>query len=183
MRIQHSGLEADSMSDLTKIVRILSDEISDMGQQFEAVSLHVIDEAKDLLTSHYTLPESRGYRSSSEVMPLQKSLDQYTPVRGLISHWRRNKLWERESDDAFFQMVSDSALGTEYKPSLLIDVPFEMGSVGIGLSEQSGLRRDVLVDVLKDLSKPISRVINRLAQLQQLRDQLEEHNKLSALNP
>jgi len=177
MRIQHSGLEADSMSDLTKIVRILSDEINDMGQQFEAVSLHVIDEARDLLTSHYALPESRGYRSSSEVMPLQKSLDQYTPIRGLISHWRRNKLWERESDDAFFQMVSDSALGAEYKPSLLIDVPFEMGSMGIGLSEQSGLRRDVLVDVLKDLSKPISRVINRLAQLQQLRDQLEEHDK------
>ena len=177
MRIQHSGLEADSMSDLTKIVRILSDEINDMGQQFEAVSLHVIDEARDLLTSHYALPESRGYRSSSEVMPLQKSLDQYTPIRGLISHWRRNKLWERESDDAFFQMVSDSALGAEYKPCLLIDVPFEMGSVGIGLSEQSGLRRDVLVDVLKDLSKPISRVINRLAQLQQLRDQLEEHDK------
>ena len=82
------------MSDLTKIVRILSDEISDMGQQFEAVSLHVIDEAKDLLRSHYALPESRGYRSSNEVMPLQKSLDQYTPIRGLISHWRRNKLWD-----------------------------------------------------------------------------------------
>ena len=74
-------------------------------------------------------------------------------------------------------MVSDSALGAEYKPSLLIDVPFEMGSMGIGLSEQSGLRRDVLVDVLKNLSKPISRVINRLAQLQQLRDQLEERDK------
>ena len=66
MRIHCSGLEADSISDLTKIVRILSDELSDMGQQFEAVSLHVIDEAKDLLTSHYALPESRGYRSSSE---------------------------------------------------------------------------------------------------------------------
>ena len=74
-------------------------------------------------------------------------------------------------------MVSDAALGTEYKPSQLIDVPFEMGSVGIGLSEQSGLRRDVLVDVLKDLSKPISRAIKRLAQLQQLRNQLEEHDK------
>ena len=183
MRIQRSGLEADSMSDLTKIARILSDELSDMDQQFEAVSLHVIDEAKDLLTSHYALPESRGYRSSSEVVPLQKSLDQYTPVRGLISHWRRNKLWKRESDDPFFQMLSDTALGTEYKPSLLIDVPFEMGSVGIGLSEQIGLRRDELVDVLKDLSKPISRAIKRLAQLQQLRDQLESTTSTSALNP
>lgn len=177
MRIQRSGLEAESISDLMKIVRILSDEIDDMGQHFEAVSLHVIDEAKDLLTSHYALPESRGYRSSSAIVPLQKTLDQHTPIRGLISHWRRNKLWERESDDAYFQMLSDSPLGVEYKPSLLIDVPFEMGSIGIGLSAQNGLRRDVLIDVLKELAKSISLVINRLAQLQQLSDRLEDQGQ------
>ena len=80
-------------------------------------------------------------------------------------------------------MVSDSAPDTEYKPSLLIDVPFQMGSVGIGLSEESGIRRDVLVDMLKDLSNPVSGVVNRLAQLQQLHDQLEERDSTSAPNP
>ena len=80
-------------------------------------------------------------------------------------------------------MVSDSAPDTECKPSLLIDVPFQMGSVGIGLSEESGIRRDVLVDMLKDLSNPVSGVVNRLAQLQQLHDHLEECDSTSAPNP
>lgn len=174
MRIQRVGLEAEFTSELPKVVRILSDELEDMGQSLEAVSLHIIDETKDLITSHYALPELKGYRSFSEVAPLQKSLDQHMPLRGLVSHWHRKKVWEREGDEHFAHMMSNTPLGGSYRPDLIVDVPFEMGCLGVGLSNQSKVRRSVLIDMLQEFSHPISLVVNNLTQLQSLRDRLEK---------
>lgn len=178
LRIMQAGLEAESTSDLVKLVRILSDEIDDMGMSFEAVSMHIIDEGKDLLTSYYALPDSKGYRSFGEVVPLQKSLDQHPPVRGLFSHWQRNMIWERGADEAFAGMVANTPLGATYRPVLLIDVPFEQGLLGIGISREHSLRLKALTDILVQMAQPMSLIVKRLAQTQSLRDQLDHQRRL-----
>jgi PAS domain S-box-containing protein len=172
-RVQQAGLETESLPQLGKVVRILGDELEDMGLSFESVSLRIIDEGKNLLTSFYALPEARGYRSFQEAVPLQESLDQHAPLRGLISHWHRSKVWEREADAAYAQMIDKTHLGPSYRPELLLDVPFEQGFLGVGLSAQH-VRREALVDILSDIAHPISLIVKRLAQLQSLRDQLEQ---------
>ena len=62
-RVQRAGLEIEKAHDLGKVVRILGDELEDMGLQFEAVGLQVIDDEKNTLTSYHAYPEARGYRS------------------------------------------------------------------------------------------------------------------------
>ncbi len=178
MRIMQAGLEAESTSDLVKVARILSDEIDDMGMTFDAVSIHVIDEGKDLLTSHHALPDSKGYRSFGEVVPLQKSLDQHPPVRGLFSHWQRNMIWERGVDRDFADMVANTPLSANYHPDLLIDVPFEQGTLGIGISKGNSVRLKVLTDMLVQMAQPISLIVKRLTQMQSLRDQIDNQRRL-----
>ncbi len=173
-RVQQAGLEASTLPELGRVVRILGDELEDMGLSFEAVSLHLIDESKDLLTSFHALPETRGYRSYQEAVPLQDSLDQNAPLRGLLSHWHRNKIWEREADAAFNQMVDGSSLGPLYRPEFLLDVPFEQGAISVGLSTQHAVRREALIAVLRDITQPLVLIIKRLAQLESLRDQMTE---------
>ena len=175
-RIQQAGLETESLPELNKVVRILGDELEDMGLSFESVSLHIIDENKDLLTSFYALPETRGYRSFQDAVPLRESLDQHAPLRGLISHWHRSKTWEREADAAYANMIDKTPLGPSYRPEILLDVPFEQGLLGVGFSAQHSVRRDALASTLSDIAHPISLIVKRLAQLQSLRDQLERQS-------
>ena len=176
LAFNRQGLETESLPELNKVVRILGDELEDMGLSFESVSLHVIDENKDLLTSFYALPETRGYRSFQDAVPLRESLDQHAPLRGLISHWHRSKTWEREADAAYAHMIDKTPLGPSYRPEILLDVPFEQGSLGVGLSAQHSVRRDALANILSDIAHPISLIVKRLAQLQSLRDQLEQQS-------
>ena len=171
-------MEAESTSDLVKVARILSDEIDDMGMTFDAVSIHVIDEGKDLITSHYALPDSKGYRSFGEVVPLHKSLDQHPPMRGLFSHWQRNMIWERGVDRDFADMVANTPLSATYHPDLLIDVPFEQGTLGIGISKENSVRLKVLTDMLVQMAQPISLIVKRLTQMQSLRDQIDNQRRL-----
>lgn len=178
MRILQAGMEAESTSELVKVVRILSDEFEDMGMSFEAISMHLIDEGKDLVTSHYALPDARGYRSFGEVVPLLKSIDQHPPMRGLFSHWQRNMFWERGVDEDFANMLANTPLGEAYRPELLIDVPFEQGMLGIGVSKENRVRLNVLTDMLVQMAQPISLVVKHLTQMQSLRDQIENQRRL-----
>ena len=172
-RVQRAGLEIEKAHDLGKVVRILGDELEDMGLQFEAVGLQVIDDEKNLLTSYHAYPEARGYRSFQDVADLQESLERFAPLRGLVSHWHRNKVWEREADERFLQMTQSGPLGATYHPEMLIDVPFSQGMLGLGLSSGSAMRTEHIVSMLNELSQPISFIIKRLFEIQLLREELE----------
>ena len=172
-RVQRAGLEIEKAHDLGKVVRILGDELEDMGLQFEAIGLQVIDEEKSLLTSYHAYPEARGYRSFQDATNLQDSLERFAPLRGLVSHWHRSKVWEREADEAFLQMVQASSLGSTYRPGLLIDVPFTQGMLGLGLSSSNVMRTEHVVSMLNELAQPISFIIKRLFEIQLLREELE----------
>ena len=171
--VQRAGLEIKNAHDLGKVVRILGDELEDMGLQFEAVGLQVIDDEKNLLTSYHAYPEARGYRSFQDVANLQESLERFTPLRGLVSHWHRNKVWEREVDESFLQMTQSGPLGATYHPEILIDVPFSQGMLGLGLSSGNAMRTEHIVSMFSELSQPISFIIKRLFEIQLLREELE----------
>jgi PAS domain S-box-containing protein len=172
-RVQRAGLEIEKAHDLGKVVRILGDELEDMGLQFEAVGLQVIDDEKNLLTSYHAYPEARGYRSFQDVADLQESLERFAPLRGLVSHWHRNKVWEREADERFLQMTQSGPLGATYHPEMLLDVPFSQGMLGLGLSSGNAMRTEHIVSMLNELSQPISFIIKRLFEIQLLREELE----------
>ena len=172
-RVQRAGLEIDKTYDLGKFVRILSDELEDMGLHFEAVGLQIIDEEKNLLTSYHAYPEARGYRSFQDAVDLQKSLESSGPLRGLISHWRRSKVWEREADDAFLQMIEATSLSSTYRPGLLIDVPFSQGMLGLGLPPGSTVGTEHALSMLYEFAQLISLVIKRHYQIQSLCEELE----------
>jgi PAS domain S-box-containing protein len=172
-RVQRAGLEIGKAHDLGKVVRILGDELEDMGLPFEAMSLQVIDEEKNLLSSYHAYPEARGYRCFQDAVNLREALDRFAPLRGLVSHWHRSKVWEREADEAFAQMAQGTSLGSTYRPELLIDVPFTHGMLGLGLAVGNSVRTEHIVGMLRELSQPISFIIKRLFEIQSLREELE----------
>ena len=172
-RVQRAGLEIEKAHDLGKVVRILGDELEDMGLQFEAVGLQVIDEEKNLLTSYHAYPEARGYRSFQDAVDLQNALERFAPLRGLVSHWHRTKVWEREADEAFLQMAQETSLGSTYRPELLVDVPFTQGMLGLGLSSSNSVHTEHVVSMLSELAQPVSFIIKRLFEIQSLREELE----------
>ena len=172
-RVQRAGLEIEKAHDLGKVVRLLGDELEDMGLQFEAVGLQVIDEEKNLLTSYHAYPEARGYRSFQDAVDLQNALERFAPLRGLVSHWHRTKVWEREADEAFLQMAQETSLGSTYRPELLVDVPFTQGMLGLGLSSSNSVHTEHVVSMLSELAQPVSFIIKRLFEIQSLREELE----------
>ena len=165
-RILRTGMEVDSLEDFPKAVRVLADELADMGQPFDAVGVNIIDEEANYITSYCAFPEGRGYQSFRDSLPLQQALVEHAPVRSLVSHWHRDKVWEREVDEAFVQMVRQSTLGPSYNPGLLIDVPFAQGTLALGITIGCSVRSAETVALLQSLSRPISFVIKHLRALQ-----------------
>ena len=138
-----------------------------------SLSLQVIDEEKNLLTSYHAYPEARGYRSFQDAVDLQNALERFAPLRGLVSHWHRTKVWEREADEAFLQMAQETSLGSTYRPELLVDVPFTQGMLGLGLSSSNSMHTEHVVSMLSELAQPVSFIIKRLFEIQSLREELE----------
>jgi PAS domain S-box-containing protein len=173
-RVQQAGLEANRVEDMERVVRIMADEFEDMGLAFDAVGVNVIDEQRDLLVSYISYPESRGYRNFQDRYSLRAGMDQYHALRGLVSNWRRRKIWERETDEEFVRWVNDSSMASGYRPSLLLDVPLQQGTLTIGLATTLALRVEDIVSLLKSISAPISCVLKRLQEIDALTRQLGE---------
>ena len=173
-RVQQAGLEAEKMDDMAKVVRITSDELEDMGLPFDVVGVNIIDEEKDRLLSYCAYPESRGYRSFCDLLPLKEALEQHAPIRGLVSHWRRNKVWERETDAEFIEMMRQSSMGDSYNPGLVVDVPFAQGTLVMGLPAAQPAHTNDIIALLQALSQPYSCILKRLQEIETLLGQLQE---------
>ena len=176
-RVQQAGLEAEKLSDMARVIRIMCDEVEDLGLPFDAIGINIIDEEGDRLISYSAYPESRGYRSFQDTLSLQEALERYAPVRGLVSNWRRNKVWEREADAEFTEMIRQSSMDTSYSPALIIDIPFVQGTLFLGLPPAPSVRVDDGVTLLRALSQPLSCILKRLQQTEVLLTQLQEAKK------
>ena len=172
-RVLQAGCDANKMSDLGKVVRILGDELEAMGVQFEAVDLQVIDEQRDLLACYRAYSAARGYRSLQNVVNLQESLGRFASLRRLVSYWNRDKAWEREADEDFRQMTQEIFSDSMYRPGLLLDVPFAQGMLGLGLPLGGPRRTEQLTTILGEFTRSISLVVKRLFELLSLREKLD----------
>ncbi|MCY3669395.1 MAG: helix-turn-helix domain-containing protein [Gemmatimonadetes bacterium] len=173
-RVLQAGCEAERVRDLGKVVRILRDELEAMGVQFEAVSLQVIDEQRNLLACYRAYSAARGYRSIQNVVNLQDSLGHFASLRILVSYWNRDKDWKREADEDFRQMSQEIFSDSTYRPGLLIDVPFAQGMLGLGLLMGGPSHSEQLPTILREFARSISLVVKRLFELQSLRERLDQ---------
>ena len=173
-RVLQAGCKADKVRDLGEVMHILGGELEDMGVQFEAVDLQVIDRQRNLLFCYRAYSESRGYRSLQNVVNLPDSLDHFASLRGLVSHWHRRKVWEREPDEDYRQMTREVFSDPMYRPRLLIDVPFTQGMLGLGLPMGDPSHPEQLVTILHKFAHSISLVVKRLFELQSLREKLDQ---------
>ena len=173
-RVLQAGCEAERVRDLGKVVRILGDELEAMGVQFEAVSLQVIDEQRNLLACYRAYSAACGYRSVQNVVSLQDSLGHFASLRRLVSYWNRDKDWKREADEDFRQMTQEIFSDSMYRPGLLIDVPFAQGMLGLGLPIGGPSHSEQLPTILREFARSISLVVKRLFELQSLRERLDQ---------
>ncbi len=173
-RVLLVGCEADKMRDLSKVVRILGDELEALGIQFEAVDLRVIDEKRNRLACYRAYSAARGYRLLLAEANLQESLARFVSLRRLVSYWNRNKTWQREADEDFCQMTQEIFSDSMYRPGLLIDVPFAQGMLGLGLPRGGPKPPEQLPTILPEFCRSISLVVKRLFELQSLREKLDQ---------
>ncbi len=172
LRLQEVGLDGTRIDSTERVVRVLSDELEDMGVSFEAASIVLIDEQRDRLIAFVAYPESRGYRDSRQEHSLQKLLGQSAALRGLVSNWRRRKTWVREAEEDFLALVRDSHPGSGLRPELLVDVPFCLGCLGVGLPATSSVRIEALTQALTALAPAVSCVVKRLVEIEDLNERL-----------
>ena len=175
-RVHQMGLQAESLEDLEQILRVIGDEMEDMGVHFAGVTLNLIDEEKDAMTSYavsYTSTRrGRGPRTARpmEISPIQA----HSSMRTLVSHWRRNRVWEREPDAEYLNLLQQHPnLGSSYHPSLVIDIPFTQGTLTAGLLTDQFVRTHDLIALMQALVLPLSSAIRGLVRAEVLMSQLE----------
>ena len=170
-RVQQAGLEIESLDEMGRVVRIMADELEDTGLVFESLGINVIEEKADRLTIFTAYPESEGYQSTHNSLGLRQALDSQSTVRGLLSHWHRDKVWERETDEE-----------PARTPGILVDVPFEQGTIRLGLPPESPARNPELTSFLFELSRPISATLKRLQEIETMTRKLERaHEEIRRL--
>tara|TARA_Y100000588_G_scaffold90252_1_gene97073 strand:- start:2868 stop:3113 length:246 start_codon:yes stop_codon:yes gene_type:complete len=79
-------------------------------------------------------------------------------------------MWKREPDDAFIEMIRQTAMGTSYQPGLVIDVPFVQGTLTLGIMVGHNVRSTEIAALMQALSQPISFVIKHLQLLRDCRE-------------
>ena len=173
-RLEQAGLSIDSFADLGKVVRMMADELQDTGIPFEVAELHMIDEETQILTSWTAYPESKGYQLFTASDDIPGLLGDLPPVRGLLNHWRRSKVWEREVDEAFQRsLLRRAPSGPPCNLGTVIDVPMSRGSVSVGLAAGKPVRSAEVVDFLYRLTGPIDTIVGKLQQVETVRQQLQ----------
>ena len=83
----------------------------------------------------------------------------------MVSHWHRDKVWEREADEDYRQMTQEIFPDSIYRPGLLIDKPFAQGMLGLGLPMGGPRHPERLTTILGEFARSISLVVKRLFEL------------------
>ena len=180
-RVLQAGCEAEKVRDLGTVVRIIGDELEALGVQFEAVDLQVIDEQRNLFACYRAYSAARGYHSLQNAVNLQESVGRFASLQRLVSHWHRDKVWEREADEDFRQMTQEIFPDSIYRPGLLIDKPFTQGMLGLGLPMGGPRHPERLTTILGEFARSISLVVKRLFELQSLREKLDSTQEVATV--
>jgi hypothetical protein len=100
-----------------------------LGIQFDAMGLNLIDEKADAIFS-YTVYSGEEARHS--INPIGHPTNQE-----LLGYWRRQQVWERVPNKEFLDgMEKHRQQG--YRPGVVIDAPFDQGTVVMGIQAVVG---------------------------------------------
>ena len=131
-RLQRAIAEMEQEDDFDKVVQVLAEELVQLGIAFEAISLKVIDEPGEQLSITFI---NAQYELTRDIEPLTRPANQ-----DLVAYWQRGEVWERTVDglirDINKAYAENSAVVGD--PDVIIDVPFEQGTLGIELKNSSG---------------------------------------------
>ena len=147
-RVHRAILEMETVEDFEQVVKVMALELRDLGTDFDAVGLNVIDEEAGVLTAYSLISEDFSIQS---VNPLDHPANQE-----LVNYWHRNEVWERPPDAHFRDIIERShGPAPSYTPTVIIDVPFVQGTLVVGLQSSVG-KNNLLIQILQEFCTLIS---------------------------
>ena len=126
-RVHRVVLDMGGMGDFQQVVDAIAEEVLSLGVGFDGLGINLIETDADQLVA-YVAGDEPGPQ------PQSNSLDQPTN-RALVDYWRRGAVWERYPDEDFRRLQREDE---EYRPRLVLDVPFKNGTIAIGLESALG---------------------------------------------
>ena len=122
--VHRAILEMEQVEDFAEVVELFSQELRALGTEIDALGLNMIDEQAGTLVSYTVYSGDSAERAVF-------SLDLPT-AQELLHYWRRQVVWERAPDVAFMDWAEKNIEET-YRPGVVIDAPFEQGTLVVGL--------------------------------------------------
>ena len=133
--VHRAILEMEQVEDFAKVVELFAWELRQLGTDFDALGLNMIDEEAGTLIS-YTV--YAGDSAGQTINPLDHPTNQE-----LLQYWRRQEVWERVPNEAFIDGVEK--YGEEgYRPGVVIDAPFDQGTLVLGQQGRVGDNDDLI---------------------------------------
>ena len=182
-RVYRRILEMEQMEDFDQVVVLIAQQLRDLGIQFDAVGVNVIDEEAGTLCGYDLLADTEG-KPLRTVDPI----DSHPVVAELVAYWRRGEVWERARDPLFEESMrasfaKTSKVSPHYAPAVVIDVPFVQGTLAVGLQSAVG-SNNPLIQILQEFCTLLSLGFRRSRDLEarrHLEEQLLHAQKMEAV--
>jgi signal transduction histidine kinase/integral membrane sensor domain MASE1/DNA-binding NarL/FixJ family response regulator/HPt (histidine-containing phosphotransfer) domain-containing protein len=165
-RVHRAILEMEEIGDFTAVVERLGKELTGLQVPYAGLAITMVDENRRQLIAYDLRPQRSAVRNTG-------SLDH--PARAAVhERWKRGEVYERVADEALLEAAAASpGLGEDYQPSVVIDVPYSLGTLAIGMSGTPG-RNGALISLLERFCPLLDLGCRRADDLQALRDAKEE---------
>ncbi|MBI2505989.1 MAG: response regulator [Candidatus Latescibacteria bacterium] len=177
-RVYRRILEMEQREDFDQVVVLIAEQLRDLGVQFDAVGVNVVDEEAATICGYDLLSDAGG-------PPLRTidPIDAHPLTLELVEHWRRGEVWERAGDESFREGMRSSLVSRHYAPAVVIDVPFVQGTLAVGLQSTVG-GNDPLIQILQEFCTLLSLGFRRSRDLEarrHLEEQLLHAQKMEAV--
>ena len=141
-RVHRAVLEMESVEDFGRVVQVIGDVLDEMGVEYQAVGLNTLDEQAGTLTAYAMMS---GRWSVQAVNELSHPANQE-----LLKYWRLGQVMERVPDADLDELSRryETDIDRTYDPAVIIDVPFQEGTLVVGLLTRLG-ENDELIALLQ----------------------------------
>jgi len=200
-RLYAEVVAMNQSSDWGKVVRVMRQELLDLGVKFSSVSINIIDEAAQLFRQNLILPSfvRKKYKANRPFISLDEDTDLYVwerpmicgkvPTEPVMGAWKRKEILRRILDAEEQQKMaarSRESMGLEISPSqetnypsYLLDIPFSAGLISLAASEPNDLKEPDEA-ILVQMAQAISIAYTRFHDMQQLEKKNRELQETQA---
>ncbi|MDP6699618.1 MAG: ATP-binding protein, partial [Candidatus Latescibacteria bacterium] len=159
-RLHRAILEMEQVEDFENITRAIAIALSDLGLDFAAAGVNVIDEQTGQIRTFNFI--------EGDIEKLDGRLDT-ADNRALVEYWRRDDVWERPPSAEVLEFFRNALEAEIYQPSVVIDVPFVQGTMVIGLKHSRVGRNGALIAFMREICTLLSLGYQRANDLDQHR--------------